>query len=102
MATTSRHPDSALSLNEALTVSDPGLVRLILLVELFNRDLRFGHVGELKDEIDHLVLGDRSTKLSQRVGIVTIVIPDLVRSARHLARALDQRTADFVIGQRDL
>src|SRR3954470_9760237 len=82
--------------------SGPTLFRLILLVEIFARDLLFGHVGELEDKVDDLILIDRRTKLGQRVGVVAIVVPDLFLAARHLAGALNDRAADLVISDRDL
>src|ERR1700726_4759158 len=82
--------------------SGGALLGFVVLVEILARDLLFSHVGEFKDEIDHLVLIDRRTKLGERIVIVAIVVPDLLLASGHLARALDDRAADFVVGDRDL
>src|ERR1700681_2892769 len=89
-------------LNTWLTPSGSALLGFVVLVEILARDLLFSHVGEFKDEIDHLVLIDRRTKLGERIVIVAIVVPDLLLASGHLARALDHRAADFVVGDRDL
>src|SRR6185312_15922887 len=78
--------------------SDRALVRFLILEQLFARDFLLGHVGEFEDEIDHLVFKDRGAKLGHSTGIVAIVVPDLLLASRHLARALDHRAADFVVG----
>src|SRR5450755_4247208 len=88
--------------NAGLTSSGRALLGLVVLVEILARHLLFGDVGEFKDEIDHLVLINRRTKLGQRIVIVAIVVPDLLLAPGHLARALDDRAADLVIGDRDL
>src|SRR5712692_9097331 len=95
-------PVSPHNLSAVPMSSGSALLGLVVLVEILARDLLFGHVGEFKDEIDHLVLIDRRTKLGQRVVIVAIVVPDLLLAPGHLARALDDRTADLVVGDRDL
>src|SRR5713226_810586 len=95
-------PVSRHILNTWLTPSGRALLGLVVLVEILARDLLFGHVGKFKDEIDHLVLINRRTKLGQRVVIVAIVVPDLLLATGHLARALDDRAADLVVGDRDL
>src|SRR5467141_2912969 len=85
-----------------LTPSGSALLGFVVLVEILARDLLFSHVGEFKDEIDHLVLIDRRTKLGERIVIVAIVVPDLLLASRHLARALNDRAADLVVSDRDL
>src|SRR5665213_2879453 len=60
---------------------------VFFLVEVLAADLLFRHIGELEDEIDHLVFINRSTKLGQRIGVVAIVVPDLLFAAGHLAGA---------------
>src|SRR6267142_897284 len=87
-------PVSRHILNTRLTPSGSALLGFVVLVEILARDLLFSHVGEFKDEIDHLVLIDRRTKLGERIVIVAIVVPDLLLASGHLARALDDRAAD--------
>src|SRR5260370_7257941 len=95
-------PVSPHNLSAGPMSSGSAFLGLVVLVEILARDLLFGHVGEFKDEIDHLVLIDRRTKLGQRVVIVAIVVPDLLLVPGHLARALDDRTADLFVGDCDL
>src|SRR6202158_3671274 len=95
-------PVASHSLNAGPMSSGSALLRLVVLVEILARDLLFGHVGEFEDEVDHLVLIDRRTKLGQRVVIVAIIVPDLLLATGHLAGALDERAADLVVGDRDL
>src|ERR1700681_961780 len=95
-------PVASHNLNAGLMWSGSALLGLVIPVEILARDLLFGHVGEFEDEVDHLVLIDRRTKLGQRVVIVTIIVPDLLLAPRHLAGALDDRAADLVVGDCDL
>src|SRR2546423_3744696 len=90
------------TLSRADPVSGSALLRLLVLVEVFARDLLLSHVGEFKDEIYHLVFIDWRTKLSQRIGVVAVIIPDLFLAAWHLAGALDHRAAHLVLRDRDL
>src|SRR6266403_5392105 len=82
--------------------SGGAVLRLVVFIEIFARNLLFGDVSEFKDEINDLVLIDRRTELGQRIGIVAIVVPDLLLAPRHLTRALDYRAADLIVGDRDL
>src|SRR5258708_11127623 len=95
-------PVSRHILNTRLTPSGSALLGIVYYVEILARDLLFSNVGEFKDEIDHLVLIDRRTKLGERIVIVAIVVPDLLLASGHLARALDDRAADLVVSDRDL
>src|ERR1700709_476437 len=89
-------------LNARLKQLGGALLRFVVLVEILARHLLFGHIGELQDEIDDLVLIDRRTELGQRIWIVAIVIPVPFTGSRQLARAPDHRAADFLVGDRDL
>src|SRR6267154_1420163 len=95
-------PVSRHILNTWLPPSGRALLGFVVLVEILARDLLFSHVGEFKDEIDHLVLINRRTKLGERIVIVAIVVPDLLLASGHLARARDHRATDFVVSDRDL
>ena len=86
-------PLSPFIINVSLTKrGQAALFSLVVLEQVLARDLLLGHVGEFEDEIDHLVLIDRRTKLGQRIGIVAIVVPDFLLAAGHLsARARSPR-----------
>src|ERR1700742_2744148 len=75
---------------------------VFILEQFFARDLLLGHVSELEDEIDDLVLVNRRAELSERIDVVAIVVPDFLLATGHLTRALDDRTTDLVIGDGDL
>src|SRR4051812_35630515 len=95
-------PVSAHILERRPARSGRGLLVVLILVELFARHLLLGHVGELQEEIDYLVLVDRRAQLGKRIGVFLIVLPDFLFAAGHGARAFDCGAADFVLGDRDL
>ena len=60
------------------------------------------HVGQLEDEIDHLVLEDRRPELGQELGVVAVVVEDLALLAGKLPHALEQGPAHLLVGDGDL
>ena len=70
---------------------------VVFLEQVVARHLLLGHIGELKNEVDNLVLVDRRAKLSQRVRIVAIKVPDFLLAARRLASAIDQRAGEVIM-----
>src|ERR1700681_346016 len=86
-------PVSRFIINAGPNCSGGGFLGVVVLEQVFARNLLFGHVGEFEDEIDHLVFINRRTKLGQRIGIAAIVVPDFLLAAGHLARPLDHISA---------
>src|SRR5712691_1256400 len=75
---------------------------LVVLEELLARDLLLRDLGELDQEVDHLLLEDRRPYPRNRAGILPVILPDLLLAAGNLARALDDRAGDLVLGHRDV
>src|ERR1700730_18866746 len=65
-------------------------IGLVLLEELLLGDLLFGHIGELNDEVDHLLLVDRRPHGGERIRVLLIVVPHFPLAARILAHPLHQ------------
>src|SRR6188472_172731 len=71
-------------------------------VKLFRCHRLLGHLGELENVIDHLVLEDRRPELGEKLGVVAVIVVDFALLARELPHALEQRAAHLVVGDGDL
>ena len=59
-------------------------------------------LGQLDDEVDHLVLEDRRAQIVDRVGVLAVVVDDLALVARVAARLARQRLVQLLLGDRDI
>src|SRR5262249_6790728 len=82
----------------------PGGALFVLLVpeEFLARDLFLGHGGELGEEIDDLLFEDRRSYRRDRTGVLSVVVPDFLLAAGHLAGALHDGARELVLGHGDL
>src|SRR4026208_1203839 len=71
-------------------------------VKLFRCHRLLGHLGELENVIDHLVLEDRRPELGEKLGVVAVIVVDFALLAREPPHALEQRAAHLVVGDGDL
>src|SRR5262249_32763998 len=96
----SSHPQSPPPATCALAVSRLGGVFVVFLEQLFLGHLLVGDLGELDQEIDHLLFVDRRADAGHCLRVLAVIVPDLLLAAGNLARALDDRTLDLLV--RDL
>src|ERR1700704_3071498 len=75
---------------------------VVFLVEFLARDRLVGHLGELDDIVHHLLLEDRRPQGRDRVRIFAVVVPNLLLAPGILARLLDDRPCDLVVGNLDI
>src|SRR5882724_139672 len=75
---------------------------VVLLVKLFPRNLLFGHLGKLDQEVDDLFLVDRRAQAGERLRIVAVEVPNLLLLARELACAFDHGALHFLVPNLDL
>ncbi len=79
----------------------PELVR-VRAEQLLRRDGLLRHIGELKSEIDDLVLKDRHPQLEHGIRIVLVIVENLTLLSGELLGALHDGAADLLIGHRHL
>src|SRR6185312_16916533 len=79
-----------------------GRLSLDVLVKLLARYLLLGHLGELDQEIDDLLLIDRCPQARERLRIVAVVFPDLLFLTGELARTIDDRALHLFVRHLDL
>ena len=71
-------------------------------VKLFRCHRLLGHLGELENVIDHLVLEDRRPELGEKLGVVAVIVVDFALLAWELPHALKQGAAHLIVGDGDL
>src|SRR4029079_4459350 len=71
-------------------------------VELLGGHWLLGHLGELDDKVDDLLLEDRCPDLGEHFRVVAVEIVDLPLLPGELPDALEQRPVHLVVGDFDL
>ena len=75
---------------------------LLVRQQLLLRHRLVGHVGELEDVVDHLLLEDRRAQRLQRVGILPVIVEDLLLLAAVAPRLVVERALQLLVGDGDL
>src|SRR3546814_12341905 len=75
---------------------------LLLLAQLVGGDIPLGHLGEVDDEVDHLVLEERRAELGLGLRIGAVILQHLLLLARMALRLHEQGLVHLVLGDLDL
>src|SRR3546814_5279887 len=75
---------------------------LLLLAQLVGGDIPLGHLGEVNDEVDHLVLEERRAELGLGLRIGAVVFHHLLLLARMALGLHEQGLVRLVLGDLDL
>jgi hypothetical protein len=67
-------------------------------IQLFRRNRRLPHLGQLDNVVDHLVFEDRGPELGEQLLVVAVVVVNLSLLAWELPHALKQCAAHLVVG----